>query len=533
MNIYFIGMCISMLIYILIGFIVSRKIRDADDFYVAGRNAPVLLISGSMIASYTSTGMFMGDAAQCYDGAFSAVILFAGMQSAGYIIGAVFFGRYLRRSNILTIPAFFGKRFCSDKMRILAALTAIITMTVYLLSVMQGIGTLMHVVTGVDYSVCIFLSLTVFTFISVLSGSRGVLITDTLMAGVFTFALILSVLVISRNVGGWYGSIRLLASDSGTSAILSWSGKPGPLYDTGTENVIWGLTYGIMWMSVCMVGPWQSSRYLMAKDEHTVIRSSFFSALGVFLLEFLVGMAAVMVNVANPGMEDSSQVMIWAAMHMMPRILGVILLTGVLSAGISSATTFLSLIGASVANDLAVNSHKKDSIKAGRIAMMSASLIVLFLAVYNPPAIFWIMLLGVAIIASSWMPVAVAAVFSKRLTKTGAFCGMLTGFLSCFALRLYASIFHITLPIYLDPGIIGTAFNVIAMTIGSLLTKVTEDEKNARAELFIIPKAEQNPVEIQKTLRYSRLSVSVGIIVMLLLLFLWVIPYLQGTASKG
>ena len=93
MNIYFIGMCISMLIYILIGFIVSRKIRDADDFYVAGRNAPVLLISGSMIASYTSTGMFMGDAAQCYDGAFSAVILFAGMQSAGYIIGAVFFGR--------------------------------------------------------------------------------------------------------------------------------------------------------------------------------------------------------------------------------------------------------------------------------------------------------------------------------------------------------------------------------------------------------------------------------------------------------
>ena len=143
------------------------------------------------------------------------------------------------------------------------------------------------------------------------------------------------------------------------------------------------------------------------------------------------------------------------------------------------------------------------------------------------------MLLGVAIIASSWMPVAVAAVFSKRLTKTGAFCGMLTGFLSCFALRLYASLFHITLPIYLDPGIVGTAFNVIAMTIGSLLTKVTEDEKNARAELFIIPKAEQNPVEIQKTLRYSRLSVSVGIIVMLLLLFLWVIPYLQGTASKG
>ena len=94
MNIYFLGMCISMVIYVLIGVLVSRGVRDANDYYVAGRRAPVLLIAGSLIASYTSTGMFMGDAAQCYDGAFTSIILFAGMQSAGYIIGGVFFGRF-------------------------------------------------------------------------------------------------------------------------------------------------------------------------------------------------------------------------------------------------------------------------------------------------------------------------------------------------------------------------------------------------------------------------------------------------------
>lgn len=527
MNIYFYGMCVSMIVYIIIGIVVSRKVKDANDFYVAGRNAPVLLIAGSMIASYTSTGMFMGDAAQCYDGAFSSIIIFAGMQSAGYIIGAVFFGRYLRRSNILTIPAFFGKRFCSKRMKNLAAITAIITMTVYLLSVMQGIGTLMSVVTGVDYNVCIILALIVFAFISILSGSRGVLITDTLMAAVFTFAMILSVLVISNNVGGWFDGIRQLASDSATSSILSWGGRPGPLYDTGVENVIWGLTYGIVWMSVCMVGPWQSSRYLMAKNEHTVIKSSFFSALGVFMLEFMVGMAAVMINIVNPGMEDSSQVMIWAAMNMMPKLLGVILLTGVLSAGISSATTFLSLIGASVANDL-MNSKKMNSVSAGRIAMIIASLIVLLVAIFNPPAIFWIMFLGGAIVASSWMPVAVAAIFSKRLTKMGAFCGMLVGFIACFALRLYASLFHVSLPVYLDPSLVGIVCNVIAMIIGSLLTQVTEEEVEARKALFVIPDSEKNPQEIRKTLQYSRISILVGIIVMLVLFALWVQPYLQG-----
>jgi len=202
MNVYFIGMCISMVIYVLIGVFVSRGVKDANDYYVAGRRAPILLITGSLIASYTSTGMFMGDAAQCYEGAFTSIILFAGMQSAGYIIGGVFFGRYLRRSGVMTIPEFFGKRFDSVNMRRLAAVTVITMMAVYLLSVIQGIGTLMNAVTGVSYNTCIIIALVVFTAITVIAGSIGVLITDTLMAALFTLALIVSAVVICGRLGG-------------------------------------------------------------------------------------------------------------------------------------------------------------------------------------------------------------------------------------------------------------------------------------------------------------------------------------------
>ena len=135
MNIYFIGMIISFCIYLIIGFFISRKVRNVNDFYVAGRNAPIVLIVGSMIASYVSTGMFMGDAGEYYSGLFSPMTILATMQVVGYIIGAVFFGRYLRRSEVMTIPEFFGKRFCSENVRRLATITAVITMTVYLLSV--------------------------------------------------------------------------------------------------------------------------------------------------------------------------------------------------------------------------------------------------------------------------------------------------------------------------------------------------------------------------------------------------------------
>lgn len=527
MNIYFIGMCISMVVYLVIGMIVSHKVKDANDYYVAGRRAPVLLIAGSLIASYTSTGMFMGDAAQCYDGAFTSIIIFAGMQSAGYIVGGVFFGRYLRRSGAMTIPEFFGRRFQSKAMRNLAAITAIIMMAVYLLSVVQGIGTMMNAVTGVDYNLCIAIALVVFTIVTVISGSRGVLITDTLMAAIFTGALLVSAVVIANGLGGWFPAIEAIASNANTSEFLSWGGKPGVLYNTGIENVVWGLNYGIVWMSVCAIGPWQSSRYMMAKDEHTIVKSAPFAAVGVFVLEFIVGLVAVMINLENFGMEDSSRAMIWAAMNILPTLLGVILLTGVLAAGISSATTFLSLIGASFANDVFVSQGKR-SIKIGRLAMVLVSTIVLVVALVNPPSIFWIMFLGGAMAASAWMPVAFASIFSRRLTKTGAFCGMLFGFLGCFVLKLYSSLSGVTLPVYLDPSIVGIVCNIIAMTVGSAVTQVSEEEKAEREALFVIPEEEKKPDAVKKTLAWAKGSVLVGVIVVVLMLVLWVMPYMKG-----
>lgn len=525
MNIYFTGMCIAMLIFLGISWLISKRVKNVEDFYVAGRKAPLILIAGSMIASYTSTGMFMGDAAEAYEGALSAMIVFAGMQSAGYILGAVFFGRYLRRSGAMTIPEFFGKRFCSPKMRTLSAVTAIIMMSVYLLSVIQGVGTLMNVVTGISYQACIVIAMVVFTFISVVSGSRGVLITDTLMAGLFTVSMLVSVIFIAGRAGGWFSAITALAESPDTRALLTWEGRPGALYETGADNMIWGVSYGIVWCSVCAVGPWQSSRYLMAKDEHTVVRSAPIAALGVFVLEFFVCMTAAIINVLNPELAQSSHVWIWAAMNAVPTLLGVILMTGVLSAGISSATTFLSLIGASAANDLAATKGDK-SIRIGRLVMIVVSLIVLVCAIVNPPAIFVIMFLGGAAAASSWMPVAVGCIFSRRMTKTGAFCGMLSGMIGCLAANLAKSVGGVNLPSYLDPAIIGILCNIIAIIVGSALTRLTDEEKQAREKLFVLPEGECNPGAVGKTMRWSLFGIMVGILMTMLMLFFWVIPLL-------
>ena len=532
MNIYFWGMIAAMAVFLAIGSYISRKVRNAEDFYVAGRRAPVLLVAGSVIASYIGTGLFMGEVGEVYDGLFVPIFIDAVLAATGYIVGSVYFGRYLRRSEALTIPEYFGRRFCSEKLRTLAAVTAVITMTVYLLSVMQGIGTLMSTVTGLDYNLCMALAWVVLTVITVMAGSRGVLITDTLMATVFTLALVVGAFAISGRLGGWFTAIRAVGADPALSDLLSWSGRLGYLYNTGGENFAWGVVYGVVWMSVLMVAPWQASRYQMAKNESVVVRSGIWAAFGVFWVYLLAYLPSIMLHLAGPEVESSSQVMIWAAMHMMPAALGVVLLVGVLSAGISSATTFLSLIGASAANDIFRASGDR-SVRVGRLVMIAAAAAVLLLAVFNPPSIFWIVYMGSSIIASSWMPVAMASVFSRRVTKAGAFWGMLSGFVSCFAMKLYVNLSGVTLPVYLDPALIGMLLNLAVMAAVSACTKVTPEEREARERLRVLPEREKDAEENRKMRKTAKYGCFLGVVMAAALLVLWVIPYYQGLRAGG
>ncbi|MEE0839429.1 MAG: hypothetical protein U0L72_02610, partial [Acutalibacteraceae bacterium] len=145
-----------------------------------------------------------------------------------------------------------------------------------------------------------------------------------------------------------------------------------------------------------------------------------------------------------------------------------------------------------------------------------------------PPQIFWITYLGATIVACSWLPVALASVWSKRVTKTGAFCGMLVGFVVSAVMKIYTSVADILLPIYFDPFFVGIVAGILAMIIGSAFTKVTDKEKEERALLFIVPEEDKKPSEIKKTKIMIACTIPLGIIVTVLLLILWVIPYLNG-----
>ena len=525
---YLIGIGITLVIYIIVSFIISKKVKTANDYFVSGGNAPTILITGSLVASFIGVGLFMGDVGESYSGFFSPIIVAVGVLSVGYIVGSVFFGRYLRRSGASTLPEFYGKRFNSKAVQMLATITSTFIMFVYSLSCVQGIATLMSAIVQIPYSIAVVITVLVFMLITIFSGAKGVLITDTMMYALFSVATIVGAFIIAGAAGGWITTVKDMANYEALPGILSGSGNLDYFYPTALENMIWAVGYGIAWMAVLMVAPWQSSRYLMAKNEHTVVRSGVIASASVFIIEFLMCMAGVFIHKINPDLAQPSQALIWASMNIMPSLLGIVVLSGVVASGVSSATTFLSLISANIVKDIANIRDEKKSVLFGRLTAVLVAVIICLLCVWNPPQIFWITYLGATIIACSWLPISIASVWSKRVTKAGAFASMLSGFLVSSVMKIYTSVKSILLPIYLDPFFIGLAVSILALIIGSLFTKVTNEEKKERQKLFIVPEAERNPKEIKRTKLFVLLSCVLGLVITLAMLFLWVIPYLQG-----
>lgn len=103
MNLYFLGILAALVVFFAVGIGAGRMVKDTNDYYVSGRNAPTLLIVGSLIASFLSTGAFLGDTGEVYSGFFIGIVTVGVIQATGYIYGAGFFGRYIRRSEVTTL----------------------------------------------------------------------------------------------------------------------------------------------------------------------------------------------------------------------------------------------------------------------------------------------------------------------------------------------------------------------------------------------------------------------------------------------
>jgi Na+/proline symporter len=529
MDVYSITIIASILIFVIVGSYSGRSVKNLDDYFVAGRQAPTILIIGTLVASVFSTTTFLGEAGFTYDGQMGPYLLFPGLAVIGYIYGSLTFGTFLRRSRAPTVADFFGQRFNSRRVQQAVGITIIIGLGGYLLVVTQGAAILLSDLTDLSYYQCIVLAWLSYTTFTLYAGSKGVILTDTLMFLLFTGATVFFVYFIVSDLGGVPTAVENLVRSDIKPDIASWHGVigPGTEWPTGLDFLIWVIAVDTAWGVVYAVGPWQASRHLMAKDEHVVIRASIYTCFIVIIMQYMIYGVGGLINLANPEITPSETVMIWASKNMVPEFLGAILLAGIVAAALSSASTFLSLVGFSVSNDI-VKREKPLSLKTTRVLMLITGLIVLVASFFFPPNIFWLTLFIGTVFASSWGAVGFMSIWSKRITADAAFWGIVTGFVFNVIPSGLEYIGLISLPSYLNPVIIGVAVSLITITIISSRGKVSREETLYRLQLHRTPIVDFDLRKTKITLIAPACLVAYGCIMPVLLIIYYVFPYQTG-----
>jgi sodium/pantothenate symporter len=267
----------------------------------------------------------------------------------------------------------------------------------------------------------------------------------------------------------------------------------------------------------------------MARNEHVVLRAAILATFCVIVLQMLVYGAGGLMNVAKTDITPSETVLIWAARSIVPEMLGAILLAGIIAAALSSASTFLSLVGFSISNDIG-RKPLAFTVNATRRIMLITSLVVLVSCYFFPPNIFWFMLFIGTVYASSWGPVGLMSVWSKRITKDAAFWGMVTGF---FMNVIPATIDYLDIydmPEYY-PAVIGIVTSFVVILIVSARGRVSREERSYRLRLHLTPASDISRSKTIKTLIAPMGLIVYGCTMPYLMLRFYVIPYQIGTGE--
>jgi Na+/proline symporter len=535
------GVVFSFLIYLVIGVIVGRKVKDRSDYYVAGRAAPTLLVAGTLVASFLSTVAFMGEVGFAYDGYAVLMLILTPLNASGYVLGVLLFGRYLRRSEVLTVPEFFGRRFDSRALQAVAGGTVLVGIGAYLIAVTQGMSLLISDLVGVNFGIALLVVWAAYTAFTLFSGSPGILINDTIMFFIFMVAGVLGMVYLIGAAGGPSVVASELVGLQDKPGILSPHGMvtgPDAQYGSAAEAVLWAVTLGVVWATIVAVSPWQSSRYLMARDEHVSIRSGFVAMICVLFLYVFLMLGGATINVFDPDISPSETAFIWAAENVLPTWLGVVVVTGIVAAGLSSAAAFLALIGFSAAHDIAPTFSRgaRDepaALRFSRIVMLVLGLIVLGVTYVAPPAVFTIGYFAATLFAASWGPVAILSIYNARVTGRGAIAGMLAGFVTVFVLQGLVEFAGVALPIWANPVILGFGASFLGIFVGSVGQQPSARGLEFRRSIAAVPAENAEPGRVRTTLRFALTTAALSAALIGLLFLIYFLPFSQTVAASG
>ncbi len=200
-----------------VGFYCKRNATDVNGFVLGGRSVGPWLTAFAYGTSYFSAVIFVGYAGQ-FGWKFGVAATWIGLGNAfiGSLMAWLVLGRRTRLQtqhlNTATMPEYFGKRFKSDKLKIVASAIVFIFLIPYTASLYNGLSRLFEMAfPGISYNLCVIV-MAVLTGIYVIAGGYMATAINDFIQGIIMIGGIIAVIgAVLAGHGGFMGAITELA----------------------------------------------------------------------------------------------------------------------------------------------------------------------------------------------------------------------------------------------------------------------------------------------------------------------------------
>lgn len=473
---------IAMMIFI--GVRSARKTKTLTDFVVGSRKAGPWMSAFAYGATYFSAVIFIGYAGRSgYDFGLWAILIGVSNAVIGTCLAWVLLGKrtrdVTRRLKIKTMPQMFKARYMSKGMMTFAAIVIFIFMIPYSASVYSGLSYLCEKVLNVPYIAAMAAIALIAAVYLVLGGYLASLKADLVQGIIMIGGVIAMVFFVvrSQQVGGFDAVIPAVLDTMKTAGI-----------DKLNPTMIFSLIGLCLLTSVGSWGmPQMISKFYGVADDKGIkagtIISTGFAAIVSIGAYFIGSLSRLFFSGEGKPIYDHLVPDILAGT--LPSLLLGIVLVLVLAASVSTLSGITLTSCSTVTIDLIAENKKamdkKKTLLLTRLLCLVFIILSFILAAFKTP-ILMLMSFSWGSISGSFLAPYLLGLWWKKMNKTGAWCGMITG-LSVSVLLAVFSGFNAGMASLF--GVIAMASSFIACIVGSLIgAKVGGKASEVPSEFF-------------------------------------------------
>ena len=488
-----IALCIYAIAMAFFGCISYGKSKTLDGFLIGGRNIGAWMTAFAYGTTYFSAVVFVGYAGNFgWNIGVGSIWIGVGNAILGCLLSWILFANRTRKMtkklNARTMPDYFEKRYASKGMKVLAAVIIFVFLVPYSAAVYKGLGSLFGAVfPGVETWVWMLVIACLTAVYLVVGGYVATAYTD-LVQGVVMIAGVVCLLVAVLNhdaVGGISGFIHNLSQipEDGAQLTNIWGGSS---FKFLCFNIM--LTSFGTWGLPQMIGKFYAIKDTAAIKRGTIISTIFCIVIGCGA--YLIGSTSRLILGGALPVGGVDSVIPTLLMEVLGGgTAGIILLAVImillLSASMSTLEAVVLTSASAVAVDL-IPAVRKKEIKPESQMLLTRLLCLVFVAcsfifaTQNIPIIVSLMSFSWGVVSGCFIGPYIWGLFSKKITKFGAYSGVLSGLLVVGISTLVISInsgFAQAASKSPEMGVAAMAVSMIIVPLVSAFTKNNDAER--------------------------------------------------------